>query len=454
MTLRRLLFVLLLAALVWLGLVTFRVGPSPEAEIATDLPGIGRSTTATATFREPVRGLGKIRLELTQGERSEVVAEAEFTPRPAWRFWGARTPEATLEANVGRDAVEWLRQGSALLRAVAEPPGTWLRRPVASVTERELAVRLSPPPLAVLSDRHYPAQGGSEVVVYTVGDTSVRDGVEAGSWFFSGHPLPGGGPRQRFALYGVPFDLDDPAALRLIAEDDVGNRATASFVDRFFPHAFKTDDIEISERFMASVVPEIQAQTPGLAASGDLLADYLEINRDVRRRNAQTLIELAEASRDAFLWSAPFQTMPNAQVMSAFADRRTYLFAGREVDRQDHLGFDLASVQRAPIPAANDGVVALAGYFGIYGNAVVLDHGFGLMSLYGHLSSIAVNAGQPVVRGQEIGRSGATGLAAGDHLHFTFLLGGLAVNPVEWWDAAWIRDRIARKLGPGLPYSP
>jgi len=454
MTIRRILLILLVAALAWLGLVTFRVGPPPEAEISTDLPGIGRSTKVAATFREPVRGLGAIRLELAQGERSEVVARAEFTPRPAWKFWGDHTPQATLEADVGRDAVDWLRQGSALLRAVAEPPGTWLRRAPPAITERELPVRLSPPSLAVLSDRHYPAQGGSEVVVYSVGEASVRDGVEAGPWFFPGHPLPGGGPRERFALFGIPFDLADPSALRLVAEDDVGNRATASFVDRFFPRAFETDDIQLSERFMASVVPEIQAQTPGLAASGDLLADYLEINRDLRRRNAETLVELARSSRGAFLWSRPFQPMANAQVMSAFADRRAYIFEGREVDRQDHLGFDLASVQHDVIPAANDGVVALAGFFGIYGNAVVLDHGFGLMSLYGHLSSVAVSEGQPVVRGQEIGRSGATGLAAGDHLHFTFLLGGLAVNPVEWWDAAWIRDRIARKLGPALPYAP
>jgi murein DD-endopeptidase MepM/ murein hydrolase activator NlpD len=95
--------------------------------------------------------------------------------------------------------------------------------------------------------------------------------------------------------------------------------------------------------------------------------------------------------------------------------------------------------------------VLLAHYFGIFGNAVVIDHGYGLMSLYGHLSSIGVREGQQVERGQELGRSGKTGLAGGDHLHFTMLLRGLPVNPVEWWDPHWIRDRLARKLGPALP---
>ena len=137
--------------------------------------------------------------------------------------------------------------------------------------------------------------------------------------------------------------------------------------------------------------------------------------------------------------------------MSEFADRRTYVYAGRTVDRQDHLGLDLASTRGASIGAANDGVVLLARYFGIYGNAVVVDHGYGLMSLYGHLSSIAVKEQQRVTRGQEIGRSGATGLAGGDHLHFTLLLAGLPVDPREWWDAHWLHDRLSLKLGPALP---
>jgi murein DD-endopeptidase MepM/ murein hydrolase activator NlpD len=451
---RAILLLLVLAALAFGAVATFRTGPPPQATVAADLPGIGRATGVSASFSEPVRGLSEIRLEVVQGEHSAVVAEARFAPRAPWAFWGSRTAESELRAVVGRESLDWLREGDARLRAVAHRAGTWLRHPDPVVVEQTLPVRLSPPRIAVLSDRHYPAQGGSEVVVYSVGESSRRDGVEAGERFFRGYDLPGGAPGERFCLYGVPFDLDDPAPIRLVAEDEVGNRATAQFVDQFFPRAFRSDEIELSEKFMAAVVPEITAQTPGLRSGGDLLESYLIINRDLRRENAETLATLADRSRGAFLWSRPFEPLPNGQVMSAFADRRTYLYEGREVDRQDHLGFDLASVKRAPVPAANDGVVALARYLGIYGNAVVVDHGFGLMSLYGHLSSIGVEEGQSVIRGQELGRSGATGLAAGDHLHFTLMLQGMPVNPVEWWDPAWIRDRIARKLGAALPFQP
>jgi len=100
-----------------------------------------------------------------------------------------------------------------------------------------------------------------------------------------------------------------------------------------------------------------------------------------------------------------------------------------------------------PVLAANDGKVLHASWLGIYGNCLILDHGMGVASLYGHLSSIDVKVGDSVTKGQTLGRSGMTGLAGGDHLHFTMLVSGHPVNPVDWWDPHWIRDRIERKLG-------
>ena len=162
-------------------------------------------------------------------------------------------------------------------------------------------------------------------------------------------------------------------------------------------------------------------------------------------------MDLARRSQPRFLWSGAFLPLHNGQVMAAFADHRTYTWEGREVDHQDHLGFDLASVKSAPVPASNQGLVVLARYFGIYGNTVIVDHGYGLMTLYAHLSAIDVKDGQEVQRGQTLGRTGATGLALGDHLHFTVLLHGLPVSPAEWWDGHWIDDRLRRKLGAALP---
>jgi len=179
---------------------------------------------------------------------------------------------------------------------------------------------------------------------------------------------------------------------------------------------------------------------------GSLLKNFLAVNGRLRKTNARQLQAFAQKTSPRFLWTQPFVQLSNSQVEAAFADRRTYLYNGQVVDHQDHLGFDLAVVEHSPVVAANAGAVIHAGYFGIFGNAIIIDHGCGLQTLYGHLSSIDVKAGDAVKRGQVIGRSGQTGLAGGDHLHFTTLLDGIPVNPVEWWDPHWIQDRIEAKL--------
>jgi murein DD-endopeptidase MepM/ murein hydrolase activator NlpD len=196
------------------------------------------------------------------------------------------------------------------------------------------------------------------------------------------------------------------------------------------------------------------SQTPEIRDQGTLLDSYLLINRELRKKNSDTIKSLVQKSAFSFLWTKPFLMMPNTKVTAHFAERRTYLYQGRQVDQQDHLGFDLAQTKQAPIPAANAGVVILARFFGIYGNAIVIDHGFGMMTIYGHLSSIAVTEGQKVGRGDIIGKTGETGLAGGDHLHYCTLLQGLPVDPEEWSDGHWIKDRIAKKLGAGFAFIP
>jgi murein DD-endopeptidase MepM/ murein hydrolase activator NlpD len=438
---------LLLAALGLAGLAvaTFRTGPAPTIEIVSDAKAIGATTPVLVRARADGRGLAGLRLELVQKGERRVVARREHRPPPAWRLWGEPTRTDEIRADIGQRAVPGLVDGEATLRVVAERAPTWLLTPPPLVVERRWAVRLRPPTLALLSSQHYVMQGGSGVVVYRVGPTASRDFVTAGEWRFAGSPLPGGGSGDRVAFFGVPWDLKEPSSLRL-AEDDAGNRSSIAFVDRFTPHTPASDRIVLDDAFLAKVVPEIRDNTPGLREKGSLIDDYLEINRELRARNAEQLVQLGQRSAASLLWSEPFLPLRNAKVMSAFADQRTYLYAGREVDRQTHLGFDLASTARAEVPAANRGVVVLARYFGIYGNSVVIDHGFGLMTLSAHLSSIDVKEGQTVERGERIGRTGATGLAGGDHLHFTTLVDGLPVNPIEWWDPRWVRERVRAKL--------
>jgi murein DD-endopeptidase MepM/ murein hydrolase activator NlpD len=116
------------------------------------------------------------------------------------------------------------------------------------------------------------------------------------------------------------------------------------------------------------------------------------------------------------------------------------------VDEKFHLGVDLASVANSPVEASNHGRVIYADRLGIYGLTVVLDHGQGLSSLYGHLSRIDVTPGREVRKGEILGLTGQTGLAGGDHLHFSIMVNGIYVNPIEWWDNKWIEDNVNKKL--------
>ncbi len=104
--------------------------------------------------------------------------------------------------------------------------------------------------------------------------------------------------------------------------------------------------------------------------------------------------------------------------MARFGDRRTYMYQNKDVDQQIHLGEDLASLMNSPVPAANNGIVVLAEPVGIYGNTVIIDHGLGVFSGYSHLSQIDVKVGDKVEKGAVVGKTGTTGLAGGDHLHF------------------------------------
>ncbi|HEY2291673.1 MAG TPA: M23 family metallopeptidase [Thermoanaerobaculia bacterium] len=448
----RVLLVLVLLIIVLGALAGFYSGATPKVTVKPAFAGIGRRTPVEIRIDDPQR-VEKVRVEVVQNSDVKPVMEKTFEPQSAWKFFGT-PPPVTLTADVGRETVQGLRSGEATLRVTAERAGSLFRRPDPVVQEVKLPVRLAPPTLQISSTFHYVNQGGCEAVVYRVGEGAVKDGVQSGDWWFPSFPMPGNDKQMRFALFAVPYDMTDTSRVHLIAEDEVGNRAEASFIDKFTPRPITTDTIQVTDAYVNKVVPEIMGQSPEVADQGDPVKNYVWINRELRKKNAATLTDLAHKSEPRFLWTEPFMPMRNAKITAAFAQRRTYLYNGKSIDMEDHLGFDMASVTHDAVPASNDGKVVLARFFGIYGNAVVIDHGYGLMSLYGHMSQLEVKEGQTVKRGQELGRSGQTGLAGGDHLHFTMLLQGLPVTPVEWWDPHWIQDRIARKLGAALPYKP
>lgn len=361
--------------------------------------------------------------------------------------------QVRVTAPIGRQTLRDVKPGKARILVAASRPVFFGLRTASSAAAKDIEVRLQPPRVSVASIHHFVNHGGSELVVYRATPPDVESGVRVGDRAFPGFPASGAGiqnadPSLRVAFFALTWDQDLNTPISLYARDAAGNEAKATFDYRVFPKPFRKSTIDLPDSFLDKVVPEILEHTPDLkvADPNNHLESFLTINGELRRTNAETIAELAKKSAPTILWHGPFTQLTNSQVESSFADQRSYVYQGKEVDKQVHLGFDLAVTTNVSVKPANDGVVLWADYLGIYGNCVIVDHGMGLQSLYAHLSSITVKPGDKVDRTTELGRSGMTGLAGGDHLHFTTLLNGVAVTPVDWWSKQWIEDRVMRKL--------
>jgi murein DD-endopeptidase MepM/ murein hydrolase activator NlpD len=423
--------------------------PGPAIEI-TGPDVIGQTGEISATVVAPRAALLRFDVALTQ----------EGATTPVFSLTPENGTELTVEGDrasitrpMGKKTVPALMQGKAEITVTAVRSVLFGLREASSSATRSIDVRLSPPQIAVLSSFHYVNHGGSEAVVYRVTPPDAESGVRVGMYEYPGFPASGAGiqngdPALRIAFFALLWDQDLKTPISVYARDAIGNEGSGSFDFRVFAKQFRASRIDLDDRFLARVVPPILQNSTELQVADPtkLLESYLAINRDLRRMNNATITELSKQTAPELLWRGPFKQLLNTAVEAGFADQRTYVYGGQEVDKQVHLGFDLASTAGAPVLAANRGRVLHAGWLGIYGNCVILDHGMGLMSLYAHLSSISAQVGALVDLEGELGRSGATGLAGGDHLHFTMLLAGNAVTPIDWWSAQWIQDRVTRKL--------
>lgn len=392
--------------------------------------------TPVAVHLENAHGFRRLTAFVEQDGKRYPVFE---TTQPAHRFsfWHKSQRPRDITITAGKKSAPSLRQGKAKL--IIEAQSNDFRGATDSIST-EVDVITEPPRVTADSNQHYINQGGSELVVFTPSGYWTDAGVKIGKYTFRSFRHPAR-PEQRFSLFAYPWDLPPDLAPAVFVRNPAGAEATVRFWFKLFPKKFRSRDLVIDDAFLEKVVNQIDPH-----GSGDLLTRFLRINSEMRRRNNQTLSDLRSKTEERFLWSRPFLQLANSQVESVFADKRTYIYQGKKVDEQVHLGFDLAVTKNVAIPAANDGKIVYAADLGIYGNCVVLDHGYGLQSIYGHLSEIAVKPGDTVKRGQTMGKSGSTGLAGGDHLHFSMQVDGVQINPVEWWDEHWIQDRIFSKI--------
>ena len=425
---RKFIFFLLLIAAVVVAVWLIR-SPKPEIEMSP-VTTIGKSTPVSVRVRA-AKGVSKLVATI---EQNGATYQAWTLPQPS------TSGDSTFTFPVGTENVSKLQEGKAQLTVEATAIGPLHRT---AKWQGEVNVITRPPTVTADSDQHYLYTGMADLATFTVSGNYTEAGVRVGKWTFRGWPMPGGKPGM-FALYAFPWDAPPDAAPVVYAAAAPGIESTSLLVVQFPKNEqprYTAHDLQLSDQFIAKVVNELDPN-----GSGDPVARFVKINNEMRKANNKTLSDLRLQTADHFLWSQPFQRQPGAATEAHFADKRSYIYKGKKIDEQVHLGYDLAVTQHVGVQASNDGKVIYAEPLGIYGNCIVLDHGYGLQTVYGHLSQINVHVGDMVKRGEVMGLSGMTGMAGGDHIHYTMQLDGVQIDPKEFWDPHWIQDHIAKRV--------
>lgn len=432
--------IIVVVSVVVIGIVSlFVMGGHTALSINPAVKTVGIATPVTVQASNP-HGVRHITAYLEQdGARTALLDQSTPSTRI---FWHRHEPARTFTFEAGKTKAPNLKEGKA--RIVVEAVSNDMRASTDTVAA-DVDVILTAPRVIADEVQHYINQGGMGLVTFTASGSYNESGVKVGNYTFRSFPLPGRAAGERFAMFAYPWDLPADVVPLVYARNQAGTEATAHFGFKVFPKKFRVRDFELTDALMEKLVNSVDP-TGQLAPGKDMLARFLFINGDLRRKNNQQLADLRLKTEEKILWNGPFIHWGKEE--ADFADVRNYVYHGQKVDRQVHLGFDLSDVANGPVSAANDGRVVWASDLGIYGNCVVLDHGYSLQSIYGHMRQIDVKEGDMVKKGQKMGIAGSTGLAGGIHVHFSMQIDGVQVNPREWWDEHWIKDRVLSKLDP------
>jgi murein DD-endopeptidase MepM/ murein hydrolase activator NlpD len=439
---RNIIYVVLLAALiigVYFAIPKFE-WHKPQIKVTpeTDTIGLG---PIEIEINEQGAGLKSLSVTLTAGGTEiPLVTEQYDQPLMQKKF------------TVVSSKLAGVKEGPAVFRISARDRSLWsFFRGNQAIVQKNVTIDITPPIIELIADDPYVNFGGSGIVVYKTSADAISSGVKIGSYFFTGYKGQTKDPDAHMVFFAHPYNVAESERAVLVATDKAGNTREMKLSYTLKDVRYKKSTIAISDEFIRSKVAPLLNDVGARQASPKDV--FVKVNRNLRKENDEKIRAVGQKTADKMLWNGPFSQLSNSKVEANFADARTYIYHDQAIDTAYHLGFDLSVTKRYPVEAANSGVVSFVGDLGIYGNAVILDHGLGLSTLYGHLSSIDVKVGDSIKQQQVIGKTGETGLAVGDHLHFATLLQGLPVLPKEWWDPKWIKDNLTAKLDPSASES-
>ena len=431
------LFFLLLIGATAIGFFKYYEREKPQMNFHGDITTFGLNKEVKFTVTDSRSGISLIEILLSQGTKSEKVYQKEFSRQGFFEHNGPKRLEETVVLD---SRALGLTDGAAQLKVTVRDFSFWnWMAGNETVMTYPVTMDTRPPKISILHSTRYVSPGGSGMVVYRINDTVAKHGLTVNGHFNPGFPVTDEEDERYIAYFGLHHDTEKIDRAVVSATDTAGNTGSAAFGMILKKKTFKKDQINISDNFLNLKIPEFAQEYPQL--TGSLVEQFVFVNSKVRQENYEAIVQAISSPSSTRLWHGRFGRMAGSR-MAGFAEHRTYYYNNAEIDQQFHLGIDLASTRQAEIKAANRGNVVWADYLGIYGNTVILDHGQGIFSLYSHMSQIGVAVGELSEKGAVIGLSGTSGMAGGDHLHFSILVNGIFVTPLEWWDLQWLQVNI------------
>lgn len=428
----KLLYIAVVVSIVIVGLLLFFLNDiaPPALSLQPESKTIGARQNITVTLADTRSNIKSAKVTVAQKGQSFVILNRDFTTRE-------KTQKLTFTLNQAN-----LSEGKFDLIITATDT-SWANLGQGNTVTQRLPFQLDtkPPRINVTSPAPSVRRGSVTAIAYTLSKKASKTGIQIGEYFFPAHLQKNG---KYYVFFPFPMTMTaDTFKPELVAHDLAGNIAKTRIIVNAINHTYPHSTLRISDNFLRAKMPAFVNDVPD--AKNDL-ERYIAVNSQVRLDNEKTLLGLVEKTAPTMLWSGTMQRLPRSAVRARFGDDRTYTYNNETIDRQTHMGLDIASTANAPIPAANNGIVIFTGDLGIFGNIVVIDHGLGLMTLYSHMSKILANINDTVKKGDILGHTGSTGLAGGDHLHFGVLVGGLQVQPTDWFDKKWIDSTILNRL--------
>ena len=406
----------------------------PSIKLNSEIVAIGKSKKVEITFSDQKSGLSNIMIEIVQDNKGHILVNDNITTKG--------TKQKILAVTFDTASLK-LHDGPAILNIKAVDYSI-LRNKI--VQSSNIAIDTIRPQITMSDTTNHINQGGTCFIAYRISKPTDLTGVYVNDYFTAGHTLMIANKPASVTYFALPYNASKAKTrITLFARDYAGNETRITLPCKIKEKKFRSDKMNLSESFLQQKMPEFQAMVPSLKGKTQLEV-FKYVNTEMRNDNFQTIRSICQKSTPKILWDGAFLRMRSASPMALFGDKRAYVAAGKTFASSVHAGVDLASVAHAPIEAANSGIVVFAAPLGIYGNTIIIDHGLGVFSLYAHLSSLTATTGKSVKKDELVGYSGTSGLAGGDHLHFSIIVGGQFVDPQEWWDSHWIADNINKKM--------